>query len=200
MALTVTLHTAGELPSPEAIARWLTGHGEPFEAEDDGIALRALPLRIAVRDARTLTVAVDLRPDTAVARAVDLIYDLSVVAGADVRLGDADLTRAALWLRLADEQDRLRIRRALEVAAERGVADDVSRKLWAVIAALHPGIDARWSTDLGAIVEIDDAEGVLLQADADTDSAALVPRRLHGAPHLLAWRWLSEAWPSLTDA
>jgi hypothetical protein len=201
MPLTITLLTAGELPSPEAVQRWLTEQGEPFELHDEAIALRALPLRIRPVDHRHLEVVLASRIDTAVTRAVDLVFDLSVLAGADVEVDGESRTRATLWLRLADEQDRLRIAEALDTAAERGVADEVLRRLWAVLNALYPTVDARWNANQRALVALDERDNpVLLHAEADDEVAALVPRRLPGTPHLLVWRWLSEAWPSLVES
>jgi len=199
--LRLVLRTAGELPSIQAIERWLTERGEPFEARDEAIGLRAIPLTVALRDPQQLQAELELRCDTPVTRAVDLVFDLSVLAGADVSLDDEDLTRASLWLRLADEQDRLRIAAALDLARERGCADDVLRRLWAVLNSLYPQGDVRWSAELRAVIRLDEGgapTGVVL-GDPDLDAATLVPRRVTGAPHLLAWRWLSEAWPSLVE-
>lgn len=199
--LHLELRTAGELPSLQAIERWLTERGEPFELHDEALGLRALPLTVALPDPHHLRTEVELRCDTPVARTVDLVFDLSVLAGADVSIEGDDVTRASLWLRLADEQDRLKIAAALDLARERGCADDVLRRLWAVLNSLYPQGDVRWSAELNAVVRLDEGgapTGVVL-GDPDLDAATLVPRRVSGAPHLLAWRWLSEAWPSLVE-
>jgi hypothetical protein len=107
------------------------------------------------------------------------------VAGADVHVQGDTATRPGLWASLADEQDRQRIARALDQAGERGIRDEVLRRLWGVVHALAPGIEVRWSAEHHGIVALSD----------DGDGVGVLP----GFPHLSAWRWLSEAYPSLVE-
>lgn len=203
MSLSITLHTAGDLPALQALERWLTEQGEPHETEQDQLRLLALPLTIAPVDQQNMRVDVALRCETPVTRAVDLVFDLSVLAGADVRVGPKDCSRAGLWLLLADEQDRMRLAAAIQLAIERGNADEVLRRLWAVLNSLYPRHDVRWSAEQQAIVRLDEvgAPGGIPLEDAEAHELGdLVARRLDGAPHLLAWRWMSEAYPSLSEA
>ena len=181
MSLLVALHTAGQVPTVESLERWLTEQGEPFQAEDDVLALRALPVRLALDDDGGLTATLKVKRKTPLVRLVDLLFDLSVVAGADVVLDGHTLTRAALWLRVADEQDRLRIAAALDQAAERGILDEVMRRRWAVLGALREVRPASVDT--------------LAESAADPEPVAV---RTH--VHVLAWRWLSGAYPSLHEA
>ena len=199
MSLLVALHTAGQVPTVESLERWLTEQGEPFQAEDDVLALRALPVRLALDDDGGLTATLKVKRKTPLVRLVDLLFDLSVVAGADVVLDGHTLTRAALWLRVADEQDRLRIAAALDQAAERGILDEVMRRMWAVLGALQPGSDLRWNADMRGIVELREVRpasvDTLAESAADPEPVAV---RTH--VHVLAWRWLSGAYPSLHEA
>jgi hypothetical protein len=198
VSLLVALHTAGQVPTEEILERWLTEQGEPFEREGDELVLRALPVRLALTVEDGLSGTLDIGPGTPLVRLVDLLFDLSVVAGADVLLGKTKLTRPALWLRLADEQDRLRIGAALDQAEERGILDEVLRRLWAVLGALHPGSDLRWSADLRSIVEL--REPPTTGPLGASDHGELVPVPVRSNAHVLACRWLSEAYPSLQEA
>jgi hypothetical protein len=202
LPIQIALQTSGELPATQAMTSWLTEQGEPFTLEDDRIVLRALPVSVEPEGVHELGVQVVLTFTTPVMRAVDLIFDLSVLAGADVVVAEDRTNRAGLWLRLADEQDRMRIAMALALAKERGSADEVLRRLWAVLHSLHPQQDVRWSAEVEAIVRLEEVgapDGVPLEAAGDRQIGDLVPRRLPGAPHLLVWRWLSEAYPSLAE-
>ena len=187
MSLLATLHTAGPMPSVDALERWLTEQGEPYVREDDRLALRALPMRLSPSADCELHARLDVTAKTPLVRVVDLLFDLSVVAGTDVVLEGQTLTRAQLRLRLAEEQDRLFIAAALAHASERGILDEVMRRLWAILAALLPGRDIRWSADLGCIVELSDHD----------DHSQPVPPSAH--LHLLVRRWLAEAYPSLLE-
>lgn len=187
MSLVVALHTTGPLPSVDALERWLTEQGEPFIREDDRLCLRALPVQLEPTHESALCARLDVTGDTPLVRTVDLLFDLSVVAGSDVSVDGETLTRAQLWLRLADEQDRLMIARALAQATERGTLDEVMRRLWAILAALRPGRDVRWSAELGAVVELSD----------DGESSRRTSHDAH--LHMLVRRWLAEAYPSLLE-
>ncbi len=170
-------------PPVERVAAWLLEEGEPVEAEPEGLALRALPVRLGVGGPR-LTARVTPGADTPLERLVNLLFNLSVRLGADVYVGDAPVHRGALWLTFASEQDRARIVRCLDRANERGNTE-VARRLWTVLGALA-GRDRswRWDTRVGGAVAWSDAEG---------DDA----RPVEGSVYLVLWRWLSEAYPGL---
>lgn len=199
MSLDVALHTTGQVPTVETLERWLTEQGEPFEARGDALTLRALPVHLALTSDGALTATLDVEPTTPLVRLVDMLFDLSVVAGADVVSDGTTLTRAAMWLRLADEQDRLRIAAALDQARERGILDEVMRRMWAVLGTLRQGSDLRWSADLRSIVELQEVPSAVPDplADSATD---LEPTPVRTHLHALAWRWLSEAYPSLQES
>lgn len=187
MSIAAILHTAGPMPSVDALERWLTEQGEPFSRDDDRLQLRALPVSLEPSADSELSVSLAVTAKTPLVRAVDLLFDLSVVAGTDVIVEGHTVTRAQLWLRLAEEQDRLFIGQALEQARERGILDDVMRRLWALLSALSPGRDVRWSAEEGAVVELLD--------DGDTVRPLPADARIH----LLVRRWLAEAYPSLLE-
>lgn len=208
MAFTVTFPTNEPLPDVDALSDWLTTQGEPFERDGPStLALRALPVRLIVDDAG-IQAPLDLSPDTSLTRLVRLVFDLSVRLGGDVRLaGAGETTRADLWLRLADEQDRLRIVQALERATAHGHADEVVRGLWSVLGSLGHGRDLRWDAARRRIVDMLDVggpDGLPVEEaawhDADASEGDTVAVPVSGDLHILAWRWLGEAWPSLRTA
>lgn len=209
MAFTVTIHTTGPLPSADNFSEWLTQQGEPFEIEGpQHLGLRGLPVRLVVEaEAGEIQAHIDITPTVPLMRLVDLLFDLSVVAGADVRLaGTGSVSRPALWMRLADDQDRQRIAKALSQASEHGNHDEVIRRLWAVLNVLMPNQDIRWSMEQACIVEMKEigAEGGISIEEATWHSPQaqlgdLVAIKLPGFLHSLAWRWLSEAYPALSD-
>ena len=109
MAFTVTLHTVGPVPPLDDLGRWLTEQGEPYEREGlQTLSLRALPVRLLVDEERNVVQAqVDINPTLPLMRLVDLLFDLSVLAGADVRLaGQGEVTRPALWIASLRSQRR----------------------------------------------------------------------------------------------
>lgn len=187
MSLAVTLHTTGPLPTVDALERWLTEQGEPYTRDGDRLRLRALPVELEPTAEFALAARLSVTVQTPLVRTVDLLFDLSVVAGSDVSLGHATLTRAELWLHLAEEQDRQYIAQALAQASERGTLDEVMRRLWAILSALRPGRDVRWSAEQVSIVEVSD----------DGEQTRPVPPGAH--LHLLVRRWLTEAYPSLLE-
>ena len=142
----------------------------------------------------------------ALTRMVDVLFDVSVRAGADVSLaGTGEVTRAGLWMRLADEQDRQRIAESLFRAKEHGSGDEVHKRLWAVLAALRKGHDDRWDASSQRIVElVEVGQGVSVEEAAwHTENAAVgdeisIPVESH--LHILVWRWLSEAYPGIAEA
>lgn len=213
MAFTVRFPTSGPCPPVDTVSGWLTAHGEPFEVEgEDTLILRALPVRfVAASDAATLLAHLEITATVPLTRVVDLLFGVSVEAGADVRLtGEGEITRSALWMRLADEQDRVRIRETLERAADHGNHEDVLTRLWAVVAALRPQRDDRWDAASCRIVEmqeVGDEPGMIGVEQArwhaeDPAPGDVVAVPLHNAlnVHTLAWRWLSEAYPGLAES
>lgn len=208
MAFTFTFPATARQPAPEEVAAWFTEHGEAFEAEGPySLALRGLPVRVIAVPGEPLQAHVDVTTTTPLVRVVDLLFELSNRAATDVRLaGVGKVDRASLWLRLADEQDRLRIARALVHAAEQGRRDEVVRGLWGVLAAACPGRDIRWDAGREHIVELKEVggptgmpveEAAFLLEDPETGDVAVV--EVHDDLHLVAWRWLSEAHPGLAD-
>lgn len=208
MAYTFTFPSTARQPSPEEVAGWLTERGEAFEAEGPySLALRGLPVRLVVVPDEPMQAHVDVTPTTPLVRLVDLLFELSNRAATDVRLaGVGKIDRAALWLRMADDQDRARIARALARADEMGKRDDVVRGLWAVLAAANPGRDVRWDAGREHIVELREVggptglpaeEAAFLLEDPETGDVACL--ECHENLHIVAWRWLSEAHPGLTD-
>lgn len=209
MAYTVTFPTAGPWPEPEEVEGWLTQQGEPFEREGpNSLQLRALPVRLVViPKERGFQAHIEVTLTAPLVRLVDLIFELSVRGGTDVRLaGTGEATRASLWLRLADEQDRLRLARAIKLAQEQGKKEEVVRGLWTVLDAMVPARDVRWDAARERVVElkeIDQPGGISLEDAAflveDPAPGDVVTVEVPGQLHVIAWRWLSEAFPGLTD-
>lgn len=209
MGFTVTFPTSGAVPDPEVVSGWLRERGEPFDATGQALALKAVGVRVEIApDLGSMKAHVDVSSTIDLSRAVDLIFDLSILAGADVRLtGVGEVTRGALWLRLADEQDRCRILEALERAEIQGKREEILKRLWQVIAALRPGHDDRWDTAAGRVVELREVgspDGISV-ADAcwhvdEPEIGDVIPVPVSGSAHTLAWRWLAEAYPGLADS
>ena len=219
MAFTITFRSS-EPPTPvPTLAEWLTERGEPFVEEGDQVlALRALPVRflaplpalgspqptgLSTPALPALQAQIEIVPAVQLTRIVDTLFEVSARAGTDVHLaGFGAVTRSELWLRLADEQDRLRIALALRQAREHGNADEVHKRLWALIASLRDGHDDRWDTATERVVEmLEVGVGLSLEdarwhaEDPKVGDAVAVP--VSGLLHCLAWRWLSEAYPGL---
>ena len=146
MAFTVTFPTARPLCAVDELAEWLTDRGEPFQADPQGITLRALPMRFVVgAEQESLQCQIDVTSSMPVTRMIDVIFDVSVRAGADVHLaGAGQLSRAFLWMRMADEQDRVRLAESLFRAESSSNRDEIVRRLWGVLAAARIGHDDRW--------------------------------------------------------
>ncbi|MBN2800278.1 MAG: hypothetical protein JXX28_14150 [Deltaproteobacteria bacterium] len=210
--MTFTLDFPSRSPAPgvDVIADWLTHQGEPFEQNGPSpLSLKALPLRILVNAAeQTLKAQLEINPEVPLQRMVDLVFFLSVQVGADVELrGRGTVRRADLWLRLADEQDRMRIAEAGARAGDRGNQERVFKDLWQVIASTSPGRDVRWDNGRRQIVEllevgepegISVAEAKVLAGHAEDGDVVGVP--VTEPPHCLAWRWLSTANPTLVES
>ena len=207
MAFTVTFPTSGPPCPCKTLSDWLTEVGEAFVLEgEDTLVLRALPMRLVSSPAQASVQAqLEVTPTVALTRMVDALFDISMKAGADVNLlGHGPVTRPELWLRLADEQDRLRIGGALRRAREHGNADEVHKRLWGIVASLRPGKDDRWDAAAERVVEmVDVGEQISVDEarwhaeDAKTGDVVAVP--VGGHLHCLVWRWLSAAWPGLDE-
>lgn len=205
MAFTLSFPTSGPIPGPKDLAAWLTAQGEPFEQEGTGVLqLRALPMRL-VHTGTDIQAQVDVTPTVPLSRMNRLLFDLSMRLGADVRLvGVGEVNRPELWLRLANEQDRMRIAAALDKAAHHNNRDEILRAFWSILGSLGPGRDLRWDTRRDCIVDVQEvgaADGITLEDarwhDANVSTGDTVSVPMGGDLHILAWRWLSEAWPSL---
>lgn len=196
MAFTVTFRSSTLPPPVPTLAEWLTERGEPFAAEgEDTLVLLAVPVRFTSSPHHpALQAQIDVVANLALTRLVDTLHDVSLRVGADLSLaGRGTVSRAQLWMVLADEQDRVRVAEALKRAREHGDADEVHKRLWAQIASLRPGHDDRWDTAAERVVEL--REGVE-QARGD-DGGDLVYVPVDGFVHCLVWRWLAEAYPRL---
>lgn len=207
MAFTITFPASGPAPTIEAIRSWLVAIGEAYDEEGPGtVSLGALPVRLVLRKGE-LQAWIEVTPDAPLARVVDLLFSISMEAGADVRLvGTGEVTRPQLWLRLADEQDRRRIARALGQAEVHGNHAEVLQRMWAVLAEIGRGRDLRWDAVAARVVEFVEVgvPGGLPTEEAhwlteDPHTGDLVARPVEGALHLLLWRWLSEAYPGLAE-
>jgi hypothetical protein len=208
LAFTVSFPTSGPLPEVGDLASWLTEQGEPFEQDGpETITLRGLPVRI-VHEGDAIRAQLGLTPAVPLTRLVRLLFDLSVRVGADVRLaGVGEVTRASLWLRLADEQDRLRLADALAQAASSSHRDEIFHELWSILASLGQGRDLRWDAAAQRIVELKEVgapDGISVDEAAWHADRPVpgdqVPVPVGGQLHLVAWRWLAEAWPNLMEA
>lgn len=210
MALTVTFPTSGPPTPVQTLAAWLTERGEPFTEGEDSVALRALPVRFVSSPLNaSLQAQLEVVTSMPLTRLVDTLFEVSVRAGADVNLaGHGPITRPHLWLLLADEQDRMRIAAGLRRAREHGNADEVHKRLWAIVAAVRGGHDDRWDATAERVVEmleVGDAVSVEQarwhapdpNVDPKVGDAVAVP--VSGYVHCLVWRWLSEAYPGLAD-
>ncbi|MEO0600777.1 MAG: hypothetical protein AAF211_05035 [Myxococcota bacterium] len=208
MAFTVTFPSTSPPPPVEELGAWLTDRGEPFAPDgEDCLALRALPIRfVASPDNATLKAQLDVTSRSSVARMVDVLFEVSVNAQADVVLaGVGEVNRSMLWMHLSDEQDRVRIAGALTRAREHGQHDEIHKRLWSVIAVQRPGHDDRWDAQQERIVElVEVGDGITLEQAAWHAEAPregdVIPVPVHGSLHILVWRWLSEAYPGIAES
>ncbi|MEQ1507377.1 MAG: hypothetical protein ABMB14_34430 [Myxococcota bacterium] len=209
MAFTVTFPTAGPPTPVQTLTEWLTERGEAFVPEgEDTLALRGLPMRLVTSPHnQSIQAQLEVVPNLPLIRLVDTLFEIARRAGADVNLaGHGPVTRPELWLRLADEQDRLRIAQSLRRAREHGNADEVHKRLWAMVASFRPGHDDRWDATAERVVELCEV-GEALTVDQAAWLGAVDPKPgdpvavpVTGYLHCLVWRWLSEAYPGLSDA
>lgn len=207
MAITLGFPTQAPLPELASLGEWLVEQGEAHVVEGtDTLALKAVPLRI-VHTGEAVRAHLEIGPDTQLSRALRLLYALSARLGADVRLsGVGVVDRASLWLRLADEQDRLRLAGAVARAEVHPARDEIARVLWAVVGAAVPGCGVRWDAGRERVVEVREVgapggisldEAAFHAPEARLGDVVAVP--VPPPVHLIAWRWLSEAWPALAD-
>lgn len=209
MAFTVTFPTTAGAPHPTDVAGWLTEQGEPFESEGPhSLALRAIPVRFVFDpEGAKMQAQIELTRLCAISRMVDLMFNISVRAGSGVRLlGSGDVTRGQLWLRLADEQARIRLARALAESLQRSNHNEVLSRMWGALQAMRPGHDVRWDANRETIVELRevDAPDGISKAEAEWHAENPEPGDAVGLPvndslHLLVWCWLTEAYPGLSE-
>jgi hypothetical protein len=193
--------------STEQVAEFLTDRGEPHVLDGDVVKLRAVPMEfVAGADQEALRCQLTVTSSVSLTRMVDIVFAMSVDAGADVHLvGTGAVGRAVLWMRLADEQDRLRIAESLRRAAHSSHRDEILRRLWGVLAAARQGHDDRWDAAQERIVEmVEVGDGISLDEAAwhaeDPKPGDEIAVPVRGLLHCLAWRWLSEAYPGIAEA
>jgi hypothetical protein len=207
VAFTVTFPTSQPVCSVAELSEWLTDRGEPFVADDEGITLRAFPMRfVAGADQASLQCQLEVSPTMPASRVIDVVFDVSVRAGADVHLvGVGPVTRASLWMQVADEQDRVRLAEALMRAEHSSNRDEILRRLWGVLAAARLGHDDRWDATRERVVELlEVGEGISVEQAAwhatGPKMGDVVSVPVKGMLHCLAWRWLSEAYPGIAES
>ena len=98
MAITVTFPTNRPLCTIDELSAWLSDRGEPFASDDESIHLRAFPMRfVAAGEQATLKCHIEVTPGMPVQRMVDVVFHVSVQAGADVHVaGEGQRSRATL--------------------------------------------------------------------------------------------------------
>ncbi len=202
MGFFVSFRTSTPPAALRDLVAWLTEVAEPSTEEVDAVVLRALPARFVLGP--PFAVELEVHEWTPLGRLVDVLFEVASRAGADLDLGGKVVNRSDLWLVLAEEQDRLRIANTLRRARERGNADEVHRRLWAVLASLRPGTDNRWDATLERVVELlDVGEQVSVEQareiEEDAVTGDVVQQPAPGPIHLLLWRWMSEAYPGLCE-
>jgi hypothetical protein len=204
VAQTLQFTTVGPLPTASELEAWLTEQGEPFVSEQlHVITLRALPLTLSFTQ-EGLRGEVCLHEDVPLTRLVRLLFDLALRVGGELRLTEVGVVdRAGLWVRLADEQDRHRIVAALRRADQHGQREDVLTSLWSLLCTLGHGQDLRWDPVLESIVAVRDVlrtrelDGLGDVTEDDPTPVGSIAVPVQSEMHMLAWRWLSEAHPSL---
>lgn len=208
MPYTVTFPTSEPMCSAADLAAWLTDRGEPHQRDGDVVLMRAVPVDfVAGDDQEALRCQIQVNSAVPLSRIVDAVFDVSVRAGADVHLvGVGPVNRAALWMRLADEQDRQRVAESLGRAAQSSHRDEILRRLWGVLAAARTGHDDRWDATSDRIVELlEVGDGISAEAAAwhseDPQVGDVISVPVEGSMlHCLVWRWLSEAYPGIAEA
>ena len=79
MAFTVTFPTSRPLCTVEELCAWLTDRGEPFVADENGLTLRAIPMRfVAAPDQATLQCQIEVKEMMPVQRMVDVVFDVMI--------------------------------------------------------------------------------------------------------------------------
>jgi hypothetical protein len=206
MDFTIRFPTGGPQTDQDALVGWLKERGEPCDASEVQVSLLALPV-VFLWDEGTLRATLQLTPNLALSRLVDLVFAVSLHVGGDTMLeGVGPVSRPELWLLLADEQDRLRIGSALERSRQLGNSNDVMRHLWSVVHTLRRGKDDRWDAARERIVEVVEVgeEGLSVpearRVNPDVADGDEVSLPVQGYVHTLAWRWFAETYPSIAES
>ncbi len=191
-------------PSAAELDRWLTEWGEATAVEDGCVGLRSMPVRFETPPDRPVRAQISIGPRTALSKLVAVLFDLSTWLGSDVCLETA-VTRAVLWLRLADEQDRQRLAAALDRADEHGSREEVLQRLWAFLAVIHQGRDLRWDAAHRQVVEMLEVGDGVTREEArrfreDARTGEVIGKPVGpGGVHVLAWRWMNDNYPGLSE-
>lgn len=178
-------------PNAERLCAWMALRGEPCLADGDQVTLRALPAVLQTpAGPGALTARIEVTADLPITRLVDLLFDVSVLVGSDVHLvGHGEVTRAGLWLAMVDEVDRRRLAAAIRRAEDHGNKADVLDRLWALASTSCGGSDVRWDAARSRFVELHE----------ETGDNRLVPVPADRMLHVIAWRWLCDAWPGVAE-
>lgn len=184
--VSLTLTAAARPPGVEALADWLIEQGEVCTVTDGGITVRGVPV-VITPGGSALHVRIAVDGQAPMSRISRLVFALSVLAGGDVLLdGLTELSQPQLWWHLAEEQDRFRLAAAIDAGAQHEHGREMLLALWSHVAAICPGADVRWRRDRLVEIQVD---------PADTEREFEVPVPV--GTHVLAYRWLAAAWPSL---
>jgi hypothetical protein len=160
----------------DTLSAWLLERGEPATVDAEVVALKALPVVFATVD-ELLCARLQITASLPLTRLVDMLFDLSMEVGSDVELqGAGQVTRAKLWLTLADEQDRIRLGEALERAKEHSNCMEMR--------------------EVGEGISVEAARGY--GDDPAVGDEVAVP--VAGHLHTLAWRWFSDSYPGLAES
>jgi hypothetical protein len=189
--LDITFPSLLPAPTADRLGAWLAQRGEPCVVDSSRVSLRALPVVFQAPDGTgNLTARVALTADLPITRLIDVLFDVSLLVGADVHLvGYGEVSRAWLWLSMIDEVDRMRLADAVRRAEEHGNKEDVLQRLWALSSTLCPGCDVRWDAARMRFVELHE----------ETGDNRLVPVPADRMLHVVAWRWLCDAWPAVAE-
>jgi hypothetical protein len=186
VSVSLTLTAVGTTPDIATLDRWLTEQGEVSTPTDTGVRIRGVPVEITAGGS-ALRVEIAVEPYAPMSRISRLVFELSVLLGGDVLLdGLTELTQPQLWWHLAEEQDRRRLSAAIEAASQHEHRQEMLNGLWAHVAAVCPGADVRWRHDRLLEVQVD-------PMNPEREFEVPVPV----GTHVLAFRWLAAAWPSL---
>jgi hypothetical protein len=208
-AVTVTFDVIlGEpLADAAAVIRGLALLGEPLEPGDlpEVFEHRGLRMQGEVLGARVRLTA-QIHGRTAVDHVLTFVHDLAAQWGGEVALTEVEgerrhvTDRAALWITLADVRDRLRLFGAIE--ADPAARAEVLAGLWGLLQVWGTAVELRYVPDRGRIVAVRLRRGRASTTETEDTEFDALDTPEHQAPlgtHLVAWRWLEETWPSLTE-